>query len=35
MLAVFEHVMRELDEAYLRWQREEQKRRTEQTRPKK
>jgi len=35
MLAVFEHVIRELDEAYLKWQRDEQERRIEQTRPKK
>lgn len=35
MLGVFEHVVRELDEAYLQWQRDDQKRRVEQTRPKK
>lgn len=29
MLAVFEFVVRELDEAYLEWQRDEQRRRTE------
>jgi len=34
MLAVFERVVRDLDEAYLEWQRDDQKRRTEQTRPK-
>ena len=32
---VFVRVIRELDEAYLEWQRTQQKRRTEQTRPKK
>lgn len=34
MVAVFVSVIRELDEAYLSWQRDDQKRRTEQTRPK-
>lgn len=33
MMDVFEHVARELDEAYLKWQRDEQANRTEQTRP--
>ena len=35
MLTVFEHVMREMDECYLKYQRDEQQRRTERTRPKK
>lgn len=35
MMRVFEFVMRELDEAYLKFQRDEQQRRIEQTRPKK
>jgi hypothetical protein len=35
MMDVFEHVLRELDEAYLKWQRDRQKREIEQTRPKK
>lgn len=35
MVMVFASVMRELDEAYLKWQRDEQNRRIEQTRPKK
>lgn len=29
MMGVFEIVIRELDEAYLRWQREQQKKRTQ------
>lgn len=28
MMGIFEHVIRELDEAYLEWQRTEQKQRT-------
>jgi hypothetical protein len=35
MMEVFEFIVRELDEAYLKWQRDEQQRRTEQTRSKK
>lgn len=35
MMLVFEYVVRILDEAYIRWQRDQQKRRTEQTKPKK
>lgn len=35
MMDVFEHVLRELDETYLKWQRDQQARRIEQTRPKK
>lgn len=35
MLRVFERVVRSLDEEYLAWLREEQKRKTEQTRPQK
>lgn len=35
MMLVFEHVMRILDEAYLRWQRDDQERRIEQNKPKK
>ncbi len=34
MMVVFESVVRNLDEAYLKWQRDQQKRRIEQTRPK-
>ena len=35
MLKVFEHVIRELDEQYLRWQRDQQQRRIDQTSPRK
>ena len=35
MMDVFEFVLRELDEAYLKWQRDRQQRQIEQTRPKK
>jgi hypothetical protein len=35
MMDVFEYVLRELDETYLKWQRDQQQRRIEQTRPKK
>lgn len=35
MVGVLEHVVREMDECYIRWQRDQQQRRVEQTRPKK
>ena len=35
MMDVFETVVRELDESYLKWQRDRQQRQIEQTRPKK
>ena len=35
MMGVFEHVIREMDEAYLRYQRDQQERRLQQSRRKK
>lgn len=35
MCSVFVHVVRELDECYLKWTRDKQERQVEQTRPKK
>jgi hypothetical protein len=35
MMEVFEHVLREMDEAYLKFQRDQQERRLQQSRQKK